>query len=242
MVELRMPVAQASKLLSVTPPASGVLRSRKVVTRSRARSTGKYPSWKMGRMIQCESINEFNAFRLADLNPLVKSFREQPAVIHYILDGEEHRHFPDVLVGFADRHEYWEIKPEKDANQPDVRRRTEFLTHALPASGHPAYRIVLAEKLAEQPRLEIAKTILRWGRSPISIVERERIRRALANKAVLQWGEIARGNLDGITRPGICRLFLEGYVTIPLLTPITETTSIELAGCDSDFHWEGVLK
>jgi hypothetical protein len=50
------------------------VRSRRVVTRSRFRLTGKYPSWKMERMLQWESINELNAFRLLDCDPRVTVF------------------------------------------------------------------------------------------------------------------------------------------------------------------------
>src|SRR5215813_8651303 len=45
--------------------------SRNVVTRSRVRPTGKYPSWKMERMLEWESRNELHAFRLLDCDPSV---------------------------------------------------------------------------------------------------------------------------------------------------------------------------
>jgi len=46
-----------NKITSIDSPEDGKLRTRKVVTRSRHRSTKKYPSWKVGRMVQCESEN-----------------------------------------------------------------------------------------------------------------------------------------------------------------------------------------
>ena len=52
---------------------------RRVVTRSRFRPTGKYPSWKMERMLQWESMNELNAFRLLDCDPRVTVFTNSPA-------------------------------------------------------------------------------------------------------------------------------------------------------------------
>ncbi len=42
-------------IVSITLPEQGKLRVRKVVTRSRVRPTDKFPSWKMGSMLQCES-------------------------------------------------------------------------------------------------------------------------------------------------------------------------------------------
>ena len=64
-----------SPIISIELPNEGNLRSRTVVSRSRARPTGKYPSWKMGRMIQWESCNELNACRLLDANPRKKRCR-----------------------------------------------------------------------------------------------------------------------------------------------------------------------
>jgi hypothetical protein len=46
------------RILEIIYPQAGDIRARTVVSRSRARSTAKYPSWKMGRMMQCESSNE----------------------------------------------------------------------------------------------------------------------------------------------------------------------------------------
>lgn len=56
-------------ILEIAFPPEGTVRARRIVSRSRARPTGKYPSWKMGRMIQWESTNELNAYRLLDANP-----------------------------------------------------------------------------------------------------------------------------------------------------------------------------
>ena len=57
-------------------PKDGKIRSRKVVKRSNARNTGKYPSWKMKRMMQWESVHEGNAMRILDATPHVTSFTE----------------------------------------------------------------------------------------------------------------------------------------------------------------------
>jgi len=75
--------------IKINFPKDGKLRSRKVVSRSRHRVTGKYPSWKMNRMIEWESKNELNAFRLLDASSIILEFNEQPMTIHYILNGVE---------------------------------------------------------------------------------------------------------------------------------------------------------
>ena len=68
-------------------PDRGKLRSRKVVTRSRARKTGKIPSWKMGRMLQWESKNERLVFRILDGDATVTALFEQPLTVCYEDEG-----------------------------------------------------------------------------------------------------------------------------------------------------------
>ena len=86
------------RIVEIEFPKDGRVRSRTVVSRSRARPTGKYPSFKMGRMIQWESNNELNAYRLLDATPEVLAYHEQPLTIRFTLNGEPHIHYPDVLV------------------------------------------------------------------------------------------------------------------------------------------------
>ncbi len=100
------------------------VRSRRVVTRSRFRPTGKYPSWKMERMLQWESINELNAFRLLDCDPRVTVFTEQPCEIVYFDGTETKRHYPDIYVEIDSHQELWEVKAECEASQSEVSTRT----------------------------------------------------------------------------------------------------------------------
>ena len=130
-------------------PKNGKLRSRKVVSRSNAVNSGKYPSWKMERMMQWESIHEGNAMRILDATPRVISFNEQPCEIIYTLNGMKRRHYPDFMVIEQQSREFWEVKTERDANDPDVAARTRFLTVALAVYGY-GYRMVLAETLGRK--------------------------------------------------------------------------------------------
>lgn len=212
-------------ILSIEPPGPEQLRARKVVTRSRARATGKYPSWKMGRMIEWESINELNAFRLLDANPAVRAFHEQPVVIRYRIGNEVHLHFPDVLVETRGTRELWEIKPATEAARPEYVARTRLLTESLPTHGF-VYRMVLADDLAREPRLSNALTILKFGRKPILDTTREAVRMAALNSVALTWGDFESGAFSTIGRPPVCRLLLEGYLQADLDTPLTSATPL----------------
>ena len=87
------------------------LRYRKVVSRSRTRATGKYPSWKMGRSLQWESHAELLAVVEGDFNPDVLAMYEQPMLVQYWgADGEVRSHAPDLLILRNSGYELIEIK------------------------------------------------------------------------------------------------------------------------------------
>jgi hypothetical protein len=204
-------------------PEPGQLRSRKVVSRSRARPTGKYPSWKMKRMVQWESENELNAFRLLDCDPNVTRFYEQPCQVMYVLDGRVKSHYPDILVEQNGGKELWEIKPESQAEKPAVATRTALLTQALPFWGY-IYRVVLAKDLAMQPQQDNACFLLGFGRRAVTGFEQEFIRRALSRRGSLLWSDACSGEYGPRGREILCSLVLRGLLTIDLNLPISPST------------------
>jgi len=171
-------------ILRIVFSSAEQVRSRRVVTRSRFRPTGKYPSWKMGRMLQWESMNELHAFRLLDCDPRVTAFTEQPCEIVYVDGAETKRHYPDIYVETDSSQELWEVKAECEASLSEVLTRTQLLTRGLQQYGF-TYRIVLDHELAKQPRLDNAKTMLRYGRRTASDNEREYVRLVLKSKGHL---------------------------------------------------------
>ena len=204
-------------------PEPGHLRSRKVVSRARARPTGKYPSWKMRRMVQWESENELNAFRLLDCDPDVTRFNEQPCEVMYVLDGKVRSHFPDIFVEKNGRKELWEVKPESRAEKPEFVARTALLTLGLPLWGY-TYRVVLAKDLSMQPRQCNACFLLGLGRRAVTDCEQEFIRRALARHGSLLWSDACRGEYGPMGREIFCNLVLRGVLTIDLNSPILTST------------------
>jgi len=204
-------------------PEPGQLRSRKIVSRSRARPTGKYPSWKMRRMVQWESENELNAFRLLDCDPDVTGFHEQPCEVVYVLDGQARSHYPDIFVEKNGRKELWEVKPESQAEEPEVVTRTTLLMQGLPLWGY-TYRVVLAKDLAMQPRQGNACVLLGFGRRAVTDCEQEFIRRALSQHGSLLWSDACRGKYGPRGREILCSLVLRGVLSIDLNLPIAPST------------------
>lgn len=206
-------------VLEIVFPEQGEFRARKIISRSRARATMKYPSWKLGRMVHCESVNELRAYRLLDVDPTATAFHEQPLEIHFTLHGERHIHYPDALVQYGNSRELWEIKPSTYAQKTDCVERTKVLERLLPQLGF-TYRLVIAEELAREPRMSTVSTILRIGRQPVPIEERERIRQVFAITPRLH----CRDAFAISTRNGshhICRLILEGAINVDYAAPFT---------------------
>jgi hypothetical protein len=203
--------ADLSGIRSILFPKPGQMRSRNVVSRSNARSTGKYLSWKMGRMIHWESINELNAFRLLDCDPNVTSYSEQPCQIVYVIGGVERVHYPDILIATTAGKQLWEVTLRSNASKPVVLARTTFLSRALPRWGYE-YRTVFGEDLARQPRLNNANLLLSLGKRVVSHCEWENVRRTVAEQGSLVWSEASSGNYGARGRVILASLVLRGVL------------------------------
>ena len=211
------------EIIRITFCCGGQIRSRRVVTRSRACPTGKYPSWKMDRMVQWESRNELHAFRLLDCDPKVMTFREQPCEILYRQNGVERRHYPDVYVETTGSKELWEIKPSSKASQDVIAARSALLRDGLKPYGF-IYRVVLDCDLAKQPRLQNVDILLRFGRRPLTEFEGERIRQDLQRLGSLRWSDVCRGVCGTKGREIVCRLVLEGLLAFDVDRPLSPDT------------------
>ena len=220
---------------SIAFASSGEI-SRKVVGRSNSRPTGRYPSYRMKRMIQCDSPYELYAFRLLDIDYGVLEFHEQPCVIHYCLAGNNQRHFPDILIKTIERKMLLEVKTEREASSPEILSRTKFMTQELPAYGYQ-YSIVLAEELRCQPRLKNCQLVLRLGRGQLTIEQREFARRLFEIAPFLRWGDLKGGHFLPLGIEQCCRLVLEGVLKVDLDESIGSDTKFlrtmpgEWAGC-----------
>lgn len=179
-------------------------------------------------MVQWESPNELNAYRLLDANPSVKKFYEQPLVIRYELDGEAHRHIPDTLVEGLLYRELWEIKPAIEAAKPEVAKRSQLMTERLPDFGF-TYRVVLAEELAREPRLSNALLLLKYGRQSIPLHEYEQLRLILLATGGISWDSALNGPLGRRGRHVTARLALEGLLTVDLDSDFGPANQFRLA-------------
>jgi hypothetical protein len=199
------------------------LRARKVVTRSRARSTGKFPSLKMKRMLQWESENEKNAMYLLESNPAVTELREQPCEIHYCDGLDQKLHYPDLYVVINGVKEIWEVKTEAEAMRPEIKSRTALMTTLLPSQGYQ-YKQMLDVDLRKQPYLNNAKILVHGGIRPVSLREWEGLRRILEREGHLSWSDACSGVYGEWGRHMLCRLVLDGQLEFDRASTLSPAT------------------
>jgi hypothetical protein len=212
------------EITAIAFPEPGERRARKVVMRSRARATGRYPSLKMGRMLEWESIHERNAFILLDADPTVTLLSEQPCMIHYVIDGTCRNYYPDVYVKLKNGlQELREIQTERDALQAEVAQRTSLLKSILPTWGY-SYKLVIAEELSLGPRLNNSKELLRFGRHHISDIEREAFRRIFKESPSVLLSDACAHLYGRNARRILCHLALEGKLFIDMNLGLTAET------------------
>ena len=178
-------------------PANGEIRARKLISRSRRVMTGKYPSWKMRRLIHWESRLESKVFRLLDVCPGVKKFSEQPFTIHYVVDGCWYAHVPDVAFLTCDG-TLWilEIKSELDRGLADALARAEVITPRLKCLGFN-YAVVKQRDIAAGTSLCNAETLLRFGRAAPSVIAHQTISRMLGEQSSLSREDVVGHVIDG---------------------------------------------
>ena len=120
-------------------------RVRNPVGRSFKSIRGKYPSRKMGRMIQWESQLERDAILLLEYSSGILAYQEQPRKIIYVIDDKIKTYFPDFEVLHIDRRQgYIEVKPHEIARRPDQVERFTRITDKFADEG--SYFMVLTEK------------------------------------------------------------------------------------------------
>ena len=192
-------------------PEDGESRIKKIISRSNTKPTGKYPSWKMGRMLHWENIEQLHAFRLLDINPAIDSFEELPMEIQYEMNGETYHEYPDILIKFGNSKEIWKIKKSLEVEDAISKEKDKYFQEQLLNRGF-GWRLVSPESLIQEPRKQNAITLLRHGLNPISPIEKERIRNYLKQNGGICWGEIIAGLVGPSGPKNICRLVLEGNI------------------------------
>lgn len=206
-----------------------------IVNRSNSKATGKYPSWKLQRMVQWASVAELNAFRILDANPLVASFQENPFIIECFNYQQINvsRIYPNILVNYKSGvQELWFITPASQKN--NLLEPNELLASDSPLfrefakkEGYEIYSVSFKE-LECHSFVPVALTFLKYGRSASSLKDRENLRH-LFSQQIVTWNLFQTEFLN--LRATVCRSLLEGVVEVDLLDqPLNGDTVLKLRG------------
>ena len=95
------------------------MKARKVVTRSGRGFRGYFPSKKLNRLVEFESILERDAIKLFENANEVIEYREQPTIIYYYIEGVHRKYYPDFeLILDSDQVVHVEVKPIQKLAEP----------------------------------------------------------------------------------------------------------------------------
>jgi hypothetical protein len=127
--------------------------ARRVVTRSGKHFRGKFPSRKLRKFIEWESIYEAETIRLFEFNVQVVSYQAQPSKEHYTDENGVVRDFyPDFRVHWADgRFMFVEVKSDADLSYAPTRHLLGLKAMAMQAQGK-TYRVLTPKLIRKQPR------------------------------------------------------------------------------------------
>jgi len=206
---------------------------RIVVSRSNYRQTQQFFSKKTQETQSCESNIEYKACYVMDAIPEIKTYRMQPAVITYLLNGEVRKHIPDALVELTNATKIFiEFKSESELNNEELIARTEVIRKNIPAHGY-GYLVVCdnqvsgislanAKKLFHSQKSKITQKTLMEIRNYFDIIPRLELM-TLANQFK---------NMTQI-KNHIYQLMLQGVLGYDKEQLITE---------QSELYWKGEMK
>ncbi len=194
---------------------------------------GKFPSLKMKRMINFESLIERDYLYVLDYEPSIVSFVEQPLIIEYRYDDETRRYTPDFHIAFArGRNALAECKPQSmtktDENQRKFRAALEWCSER-----DWDFLIVTDTQLRAAHRLENIKLMTYYARLVVPPQTKGRVYAILETATDgFTVGDVARSltpNNPADAFPSIMHMAFHHEVAIPLDTaPISMRSSISL--------------
>lgn len=135
------------------------MKARKVVTRSGRKFKGLFPSKKLLRMVEWESLLERDAILLFEFSPGVVSYQEQPAEILYEMDGVIRRYYPDFEVILKTGEIlHFEIKPAIKLKDIAMVKKYEAIIEKYECEGGN-FSLLLDNRIRVEPRLTNLKRL-----------------------------------------------------------------------------------
>jgi hypothetical protein len=164
-------------------------------------------------MMQTDSLLEAEAIHVLELDSRVIRFIEQPVDFRYRLNGVAARYIPDLYVDHGNWAEFWEIKFEDEASEPENEAHWKAIGEALSSRGY-GYRVITERHLRREPRRSNVKVIFnaRHARPPGPAVDA--LTPLLARQGALTIRQCCEG--AGLTEKNVHHLVRIGLLAIDL--------------------------
>ncbi len=194
---------------------------------------GKFPSLKMKRMVEFESLIERDYLYVLDYEANVVSFSEQPLTIEYQHEDQMRHYTPDFhLVRAGERSALAECKPSSKTETEENRRKFRAALAWCAEHGWDFF-VVTDTQLRTGPRLENIKLMTYYARLAVPPQFKGRVYAVLESApAGVTVGEVARTLVpDKPTGAfsGIVHMAFHHEVAIPLdRAPISMGSPISL--------------
>lgn len=139
--------------------------ARRIVTGRRNRCVGTFPSRKINRLVEFESMLELDAITIVEADPAVLGFLAQPRTMKWRdADGRARRYTPDLLVRTALGDAYREVKPARRLERdPSLKGRIDTIKACCQAEG-AIFETWSDIDIRREPRLSNARLIVNAGR------------------------------------------------------------------------------
>ena len=146
-----------------------------------------------------------------------------PANCGFAFNGELCRYYPDFLIIRGSHLLLVEVKCDDEVSGPDAQEYFGLVKSLLSEHG---FEFVLWKKseISSEPRYTNVGLMLRYRRTRVSEVERERIRKAFnftTSMSLLRLSEIS-----DVSVQGICHLVLKGMLYIDWWAALNQNSSI----------------
>ncbi len=128
------------------------MMSRRVITRSGRHFRGRYPSRKMGRMVEYESLIERDLIQLLEFSTGVVSFQEQPERLEYFDGLKMREYFPDFAAELVTGEVlHLEAKPQEQLESLVLSTKLSNIAKHYAAHRSESYRVITDTMVRRDP-------------------------------------------------------------------------------------------
>lgn len=204
-------------------------RARKIQS-SRVKNFSKFPSLKKGEPIYCESLLECDFCYLAEIDPDVLYYCEQPFTVIYYRDGKEYRYTPDFYLKKKDGNYIVEVKPKEKADSKEWKELFDIVAPILEEGGY-TFVVVTDVEIRREPRLTNVKILSRYWRIMVTH-QHQAVAQAFLRKSGSAYFNDVRQFLikKGIPVEVLYALIYWGILSIDITKPLNSRSILSLPG------------